>query len=94
MKKSCLANMALLVVLLLEMQDIAAAAVNCSPSELSWACIGPLMIERKPSPLCCAKLKEQQHCFCGYLRDPSVTFIHSPDFKMDAAACGVTMPHC
>ncbi|KAL3844899.1 hypothetical protein ACJIZ3_002302 [Penstemon smallii] len=59
---------------------------KCSPSELSQACIGPLMIYRTTTI---------QPCFCGYLRNPSLTpFIHSPDFKMKVAACGVTMPHC
>ncbi|KAK6128743.1 hypothetical protein DH2020_037498 [Rehmannia glutinosa] len=49
----------------------------------------------KPSPECCAKLKEQVPCLCGYISNPVTRpYINSPNAKNIAEICGVEIPKC
>ncbi|KAL3845929.1 hypothetical protein ACJIZ3_003332 [Penstemon smallii] len=98
MRKSALANfgawfvVALVVVLVAEVKD--AAAANCTPTELS-SCAAALITVGTPSRVCCVKLKEQQPCFCSYIKNPSFkAYVDSPIAKKIAAACGVAIPNC
>ncbi|KAL3844897.1 hypothetical protein ACJIZ3_002300 [Penstemon smallii] len=71
-----------------------AGAVNCSPVELS-SCLGAVTGGGQPSPQCCGKLREQQPCLCGYIRNPSLRpYVNSPNARKVAAACGVNIPRC
>ncbi|KAK4490553.1 hypothetical protein RD792_001235 [Penstemon davidsonii] len=95
MKKSASVSIGawfLVVVLVAEVQD--AAAVNCTPTELS-PCLAAITGGGTPSQQCCDKLKEQKPCFCNYLKNPSLKpYVDSPNSKKVAAACGVTIPSC
>ncbi|KAL3844901.1 hypothetical protein ACJIZ3_002304 [Penstemon smallii] len=98
MKKSSAANIgvwlvvALVVVLVAEVKD--ADAVNCNPMELG-PCLGAFQGGGNPSPQCCGKLKEQQPCLCGYMKNPMFRpYVGSPNANMIAARCGVTIPNC
>ncbi|KAG7543281.1 Bifunctional inhibitor/plant lipid transfer protein/seed storage helical domain [Arabidopsis thaliana x Arabidopsis arenosa] len=48
---------------------------------------------KPPSTECCDKLKEQQTCFCDYLKDPRVSHYISAA-KQILAACGIPFPSC
>ncbi|XP_015966141.1 non-specific lipid-transfer protein 2 [Arachis duranensis] len=65
---------------------------NCSVSELS-ECTIPFAFGSTPTPTCCAKLKQQQPCFCVYLKDPSLAqYVNSSNARKIAASCNVTYP--
>ncbi|XP_022865656.1 non-specific lipid-transfer protein 2-like [Olea europaea var. sylvestris] len=69
-------------------------AVNCSPLELS-SCAGAIMMSLPPSDTCCRKLKEQEPCLCGYIRNPSLSqYVNSPNARRVANICGVPTPRC
>ncbi|GJZ96200.1 non-specific lipid-transfer protein 2-like protein [Tanacetum coccineum] len=69
-------------------------AQTCNPQEL-MPCAAFLSSGAKPSMACCSKLKAQQPCFCGYMKNPSIgQYINSPNAKKVASACGVPIPKC
>ncbi|XVF31573.1 hypothetical protein REPUB_Repub17cG0002300 [Reevesia pubescens] len=71
-----------------------AVAVTCDPSQLS-SCLASLTSSTPPSPTCCSKLKEQQPCLCGYLKNPALKqYVNSPNAKRVANTCGVATPKC
>ncbi|XVE78681.1 hypothetical protein DITRI_Ditri13aG0166600 [Diplodiscus trichospermus] len=71
-----------------------AGAVTCVATELS-PCLPAITSPAPPSDLCCGKLREQQPCLCGYLKDPSFKqFIDNPRTKVVASTCGVSYPKC
>ncbi|KAJ9562348.1 hypothetical protein OSB04_007508 [Centaurea solstitialis] len=71
-----------------------ANAATCNPQEL-LPCAGSLSSGAPPSVACCSKLKAQQPCFCGYLKNPSLgQYINSPNAKKVVSACGVSVPKC
>nr|WOE53366.1 non-specific lipid-transfer protein type 2 [Citrullus colocynthis] len=72
-----------------------AEAVTCSPLELS-SCAGAISSpSSEPPSTCCSKLKEQQPCLCGYIRNPSLRpYVQSPGAKAVASKCGVPFPRC
>ncbi|KAK9071398.1 hypothetical protein SSX86_009967 [Deinandra increscens subsp. villosa] len=71
-----------------------ATAANCNYMELV-PCADALTSSNKPSDACCSKLKEQTSCYCGYLRDPSLSRYVSPaTAQRIAGQCGVTLPQC
>lgn len=48
-----------------------------------------------PSPECCARLKEQQPCFCGYMRDRRYSrFVKSPRAREILEYCKIPYPQC
>ncbi|GMH27214.1 hypothetical protein Nepgr_029057 [Nepenthes gracilis] len=44
-------------------------AATCDPTALS-PCAAAFQMKAPPSTICCAKLKEQKPCLCGYVRNP------------------------
>ncbi|XP_059283461.1 non-specific lipid-transfer protein 2-like [Lycium ferocissimum] len=71
-----------------------AEAVTCSVTELA-SCAAAIISSEPPSSTCCAKLKEQKPCLCGYFKDPSLgPYIKSPNAKKVAKTCGVPTPKC
>ncbi|OWM84645.1 non-specific lipid-transfer protein 2-like [Punica granatum] len=69
-----------------------AVAVTCDAKEL-LACLPAFEGSPTPSSECCSKLKEQQPCLCGYLKDPNLKkYWGSPKAKTIADACGVPYP--
>ncbi|KAH0688843.1 hypothetical protein KY285_015994 [Solanum tuberosum] len=81
-----------LVILLGEL--FVAKAVTCNVSELS-PCADAILKGTPASPTCCAKLKEQIPCLCGYIKDPKLKpYIDSPNAKKVSQTCGVPFPKC
>ncbi|KAL4317245.1 hypothetical protein HN51_071239 [Arachis hypogaea] len=66
---------------------------NCSVSELGSSCGLAYAFGTTPTPECCSKLKQQQPCFCYYLKDPSLAqYVNSTNARNIAASCNVTYP--
>ncbi|KVI02786.1 non-specific lipid-transfer protein 2-like [Cynara cardunculus var. scolymus] len=71
-----------------------AEAANCNYMELV-VCAGAITSPQPPSRDCCAKVKEQRPCFCGYLQNPSLRQYVTPDnARRVARQCGVVIPKC
>ncbi|PHU06864.1 Non-specific lipid-transfer protein 2 [Capsicum chinense] len=69
-------------------------AVTCSVTELS-SCAGAITSSQPPSSKCCAKLREQKPCLCGYLQNPNLRqYVNSPNARRVASTCGVPTPRC
>ncbi|GMH27209.1 hypothetical protein Nepgr_029052 [Nepenthes gracilis] len=66
-------------------------AVTCNPSALS-PCAAALLSPAPPSTTCCARLREQRPCLCGYYRNPSLKkYLSGNGSRKIAAACGITI---
>ncbi|XP_057809419.1 non-specific lipid-transfer protein 2-like [Salvia miltiorrhiza] len=90
MKKGVAA--ALFVVVVMAALAHETVAVTCTATELI-SCLGPITTGEAPSAECCAKLKEQQPCFCQYINNPQYKpYFDSPNAKKLADACKVTIP--
>ncbi|KAL0546222.1 hypothetical protein IC582_016128 [Cucumis melo] len=71
-----------------------AEAVSCNPVELS-SCSGAITSGMNPSSICCNKLKQQEACLCGYIKNPALgPYVNSPGTKRVASKCGVPIPSC
>ncbi|XP_018490929.1 non-specific lipid-transfer protein 2 [Raphanus sativus] len=71
-----------------------AEGVTCSVTELS-PCLAAFMSSSSPSASCCAKLREQKPCLCGYMRNPSLRqYVSSPNAKKVSNDCKVASPNC
>ncbi|WCJ25331.1 Bifunctional inhibitor/lipid-transfer protein/seed storage 2S albumin superfamily protein [Euphorbia peplus] len=82
------------MVILLSDQATVSNAVNCSVSELQ-PCLPALNSTAPPSNGCCGKLRQQQPCLCGYMKNPNLKkYVNSPGAKRVAAACKVPIPNC
>ncbi|KAL6529211.1 hypothetical protein OROGR_014834 [Orobanche gracilis] len=58
-------------------------------------CATTITTTSPPSTECCAKLKEQKPCLCGYMKNRSLTkFIKSAGALKVAKSCGVGHPRC
>ncbi|KAL4383722.1 hypothetical protein GQ457_15G015400 [Hibiscus cannabinus] len=69
-------------------------AVTCDPTQLS-PCSQAFTSSAAPSPACCSKLKEQQPCLCGYIKNPSLKqYVNNPNAKRVASSCKVPYPKC
>ncbi|CAL9224470.1 unnamed protein product [Arabidopsis halleri] len=74
--------------------SVGEADVTCTATELS-TCAVPMTTGIPPSTECCTKLKEQQPCFCTYIKDPKYSqYVGSPNAKKTLATCGVPYPTC
>ncbi|CAA0819414.1 Bifunctional inhibitor/lipid-transfer protein/seed storage 2S albumin superfamily protein [Striga hermonthica] len=84
----------LAVALLLVVLVHETAAVECNdPSQLSSPCMGSIFGSQTPSTECCEKLREQEPCYCTYLKTPFYsTFIRSACVQRLAATCNITIP--
>ncbi|KAL2896551.1 Non-specific lipid-transfer protein 2 [Bienertia sinuspersici] len=61
----------------------------CSPVQLS-PCAPAIRSNRRPSGACCARLRQQRRCLCGYLRNPALRrYVNSPGAKRVASTCRV-----
>ncbi|CAA7410437.1 unnamed protein product [Spirodela intermedia] len=83
-----------LAALLLLLAEPAVAAPPCVEAGLA-PCDGALETG-SPSSECCAQLRLQQPCLCGYMRnDPKIwNLVHSPNGHKVAAVCGFPFPSC
>ncbi|KAL6654234.1 hypothetical protein ACP70R_007699 [Stipagrostis hirtigluma subsp. patula] len=72
-----------------------AAAAACSPARLT-PCAGPLLFGGAAVPAgCCAALRAEQGCLCGYARSPNYgTYVRSPNAARLFAACRIPIPRC
>lgn len=66
----------------------------CDAKQLQ-PCLAAITGGGQPSADCCAKLKEQQSCLCGFAKNPAFAqYISSPNSRKVLAACGVAYPSC
>ncbi|KAJ0242961.1 AAI domain-containing protein [Hirschfeldia incana] len=66
----------------------------CDPKQLQ-PCLAAITGGGQPSGDCCAKLKEQQPCLCGFAKNPAVAqYFSSPNSRKVLAACGIPYPSC
>ncbi|KAG5527977.1 hypothetical protein RHGRI_028791 [Rhododendron griersonianum] len=96
MKKGSCASLlcALVVVLVVLPEARVTEAVTCNSSELG-PCLGVFTSGQAPSANCCNKLKEQQPCLCGYIKNPNFSkYVNSPNARKVVATCGVPYPKC
>jgi len=71
-----------------------AEAVTCNPTELS-SCLAAITGGSAPSRACCSKLKQQEPCLCGYIKNPALKqYVNSSGAKKVLSSCGVTYPKC
>ncbi|KAM0049701.1 putative bifunctional inhibitor/plant lipid transfer protein/seed storage helical [Helianthus debilis subsp. tardiflorus] len=83
-----------LLMMILAGSMVTTTAVTCSVTELS-PCLPSFTSASPPSAQCCAKLKEQKPCLCGYIKNPSLKqYVSSPNAKKVASTCGVPIPNC
>nr|TKW01852.1 hypothetical protein SEVIR_8G206800v2 [Setaria viridis] len=72
----------------------AAAAAACNPGQLT-PCAGPALFGGAVPAACCAQLRAQQACLCGYARSPNYgSYIRSPKAARLFAVCRLPMPRC
>lgn len=63
----------------------------CSPVQLS-PCAPAIMSNKPPSGACCARLRQQKPCLCGYLKNPALKrYVNSPGAKRVASTCRVSV---
>ena len=74
-------------------QSQIAVLAACNPNEL-MACAGAVLTSKPPTAECCAKLKEQQPCFCAYKKNPNLKSYIKPENYKKVAACKVPVPKC
>ncbi|XP_039122015.1 non-specific lipid-transfer protein 2-like [Dioscorea cayenensis subsp. rotundata] len=86
-----------LMMLLLSVSNAKAAGkpvMTCNPLELS-SCADAILSGANPSATCCAKLKQQQPCFCEYVKKPNLKgYINSKNGRKVADTCKVPIPRC
>lgn len=92
-KICCVVLLCAFMVVLMSQVPITEAA-NCNYMELV-VCAGAITSPQPPSGDCCNKVKEQQPCFCGYLRNPTLRQYVTPEnARRVARKCGVAIPNC
>lgn len=72
----------------------AAAQTTCDPAQLGTSC-GPAFFSSttQPTTRCCNKLREQQPCYCAYLRNPQLKpLVDSAAARRIAKACKIQFP--
>ncbi|CAN0896613.1 Probable non-specific lipid-transfer protein AKCS9 [Linum grandiflorum] len=70
------------------------AAADCNPGDL-LPCLPAITSGSKPTDECCGKLKDQETCLCGYVKNPAFgKYVNSPEAKKVIAACDVPKPSC
>ncbi|KAF8091620.1 hypothetical protein N665_0441s0027 [Sinapis alba] len=71
-----------------------ALGAACDAKQLQ-PCLAAITGGGQPSGDCCAKLKEQQSCLCGFAKNPAFAqYISSPNSRKVLTACGVPYPSC
>ena len=93
-KNNVAAGVALLMVVVMVGLIIEAPvleAIMYSPVQLS-PCAPAIMSNKLPSGPCCAKLRDQKPCLCGYYKNPTLKrYINSPGAKRVASTCRVSV---
>ncbi|OEL26553.1 hypothetical protein BAE44_0012427 [Dichanthelium oligosanthes] len=85
---------AALLLLFLAAATTTEAAAACNPALLT-PCAGPALFGGAVPPACCAQLRAQQACLCGYARSPNYgSYIRSPRAARLFAVCRLAMPRC
>ncbi|CAH8385129.1 unnamed protein product [Eruca vesicaria subsp. sativa] len=68
--------------------------VVCNPKELE-PCSPAVKTRSKPSTQCCAMLKKEEPCLCGYINEPVYgQYIKSNNAHKAFSACGIPPLHC
>ncbi|VVA90340.1 unnamed protein product [Arabis nemorensis] len=104
MKFTTLACIAVVVIVVMSSLDPTKAVVArrseeeekvaCNARELK-PCVPAAEAGTKPSTECCGKLKEQESCLCGYIKNPSISqYFQSEGAHKVLVACGVHYPTC
>uniref|UniRef100_A0A1J3CNX3 Non-specific lipid-transfer protein 2 n=1 Tax=Noccaea caerulescens TaxID=107243 RepID=A0A1J3CNX3_NOCCA len=93
--KPVLFTCAILLFFVVAQEHIVAAAVApCDPMQL-LPCEDAIRRGSAPTKECCTKVGQQQHCVCGYLRNPNFkAFLNSPNAKKIATDCHYPYPKC
>ncbi|CAH8357859.1 unnamed protein product [Eruca vesicaria subsp. sativa] len=69
--------------------------VECVPTELIVCSPAYHEGDSPPSAECCGKLKDQESCFCDYIKNPKFApYINSPIAQKVLAACRIPAPIC
>ncbi|KMT18595.1 hypothetical protein BVRB_2g027260 [Beta vulgaris subsp. vulgaris] len=90
-KVATLTLLAVVVVAVLLFETPTTEAVTCSAVQLS-PCAPAIMSNQTPTSACCAKLREQKPCLCGYYKNPTLRpYINSPGAKRVASTCKVSV---
>ncbi|KFK26687.1 hypothetical protein AALP_AA8G280200 [Arabis alpina] len=95
-KIMCVSILALTVaILLVTVAKVPAVnGVTCLPAELA-PCAVAMTSSSPPSASCCAKLREQKQCLCGYIKNPSLQqFVRSPNAQKVSNGCRIPTPNC
>ncbi|KAK8940364.1 hypothetical protein KSP40_PGU017007 [Platanthera guangdongensis] len=91
--KANLISLLLLAALLLSFAPTPMLGASCSVTDLI-PCSRAIFNGDTPTSACCAKLKQQQPCFCEYLRNPNLRgYINSPNAKQVSSYCKVPFPN-
>ncbi|XP_010528501.1 PREDICTED: probable non-specific lipid-transfer protein AKCS9 [Tarenaya hassleriana] len=92
MKTTAIMFIALATLLLIKTAPLTEAA--CVVTELA-PCLPAITTGGNPSAECCGKLKEQESCLCGYVKNPAFAqYVSSPNARKVLSACGVPYPSC
>ena len=90
---SVIATALLVWALVLASEAPAAEAVTCNPVQMA-SCLSAILNGSPPSATCCANIREQRPCLCGYLKNPSLRqYVNSPNARKVASTCGVPYPN-
>ncbi|KFK26688.1 hypothetical protein AALP_AA8G280300 [Arabis alpina] len=95
-KMMCVSILALVAaILLVTVVEIPVVeGVTCSPMALA-PCAAAMTSSSPPSATCCTRLREQQPCLCGYMRNPSLRqYVSSPNAKKVSNSCRIPSPNC
>lgn len=71
-----------------------ALGAACDAKQLQ-PCLAAITGGGQPSGDCCAKLKEQQPCLCGFSKNPAFAqYVSSPNSRKVLSACVLPYPSC
>lgn len=99
MKFTTLASIAFVIVIVSTLAPTEAVVVSgekvtCDPIALQ-PCLPAVMSGSQPTTECCGKLKEQQSCFCDYIKNPIVgQYLSDATARRILGACSVPYPTC
>lgn len=69
-------------------------AVECNVMDLI-DCLPAFTSTAQPTDECCKKLKEQEPCFCVFIKDPIFEhYFNSPEAKKVEDKCEISVPKC
>ncbi|VVB09185.1 unnamed protein product [Arabis nemorensis] len=74
--------------------SVGETAQQCTVTELQ-SCLPALTSGGKPTGDCCGKLKAQEPCLCGYIKNPAYSkYVSSPNAHKVFVDCNVSYPTC